>query len=128
VLEHLGPRQPRFDVSFVGQIAADHPLHAHRERLLDALLTDVDVAIFSPSGATRPPAAAGVVTRRLLYAGTRALRRAGVSEATVRRLPLVGRAAGWPAPPRGAPPARVPRALRPGGLGRETDPSLRDSP
>ena len=125
VLEQLGPRRPALDVSFVGQIAADHPLHAHRERLLDALLADVPVAVFSP--VTPAPSAASVLPRRVLYAALGALRGAGVPEATLRRLPLLGRAALWPAAPRGPMPERLRRALRPGRFGLEMYRTLRDS-
>ena len=127
VLESLGPREPALDVSFVGQIAADHPLHAHRERLLDGLLADLEVAIFSPTAETRPPSRAAVFPRRLLHAGAQSLRRAGLSEATLRRLPLLGRAAGWPTVPRGPLPARLARALRPGRFGFAMYRTLRDS-
>ena len=127
VLEGLGAREPTLDLSFVGQIAADHPLHAHRERLLDALLAEIDVAVFSPTSDARRPSAAAVLPRRLLYAGAQSLRRAGLPEATLRRLPLLGRAAGWPTVPRGPLPARLQRALRPGRFGMAMYRTLRDS-
>ncbi len=127
VLESLPPRQPTLNVSFVGQIAADHPLHAHRERLLEALLIDLDVAIFSPTVEVRRPSPAAVFPRRLLYAGAQSLRRAGLPEATLRRLPLLGRAAGWPTAPRGPLPARLRRALRAARFGLAMYRTLRDS-
>jgi len=127
VLERLPARAPTLAVSFVGQIAADHPLHAHRERLLDALLADTEVAVFSPAAGTRPRSAAAVLPRRLLYAGAEALRRTGLPETALRRLPLLGRAAGWPSAPRGPLPARLRRALRPGRFGLEMYRTLRDS-
>ena len=127
VLERVGSRQPTLDVSFIGQIAADHPLHAHRERLLDALLEDTAVAVFSPSAGARRPSPAAVFPRRLLYAGAQSLRRAGLPEATLRRLPLLGRAAGWPSVPRGPLPARLRAALRPGRFGLAMYRTLRDS-
>jgi spore maturation protein CgeB len=127
VLERLAPRHPALDVSFVGQIAPDHPLHAHRERLLDELLAEVDVQVYSPAAGTRAPSRSKVIPRRVLYAGVEALRRSGLSEATLRRLPLIGRAAGWPSAPRGAVPERLRRALRPGRFGLEMYRTLRDS-
>jgi len=127
VLDRLGPRQPTLDVSFVGQLAADHPLHAHRERLLDALLAEVPVAVFSPSVGIGPRSRGRALPRQLLYAGAVALRRSGVPEESLRRLPLLGRAAGWPCAPRGPLPGRLRRALRPARFGLAMYRTLRDS-
>ncbi|HKQ58832.1 MAG TPA: hypothetical protein VJY35_13275, partial [Candidatus Eisenbacteria bacterium] len=85
VLESLPPRAPTLDVSFVGQIAADHPLHEHRERLLEALLAERPVAVFSPTAETPAPMAAAVGPRRVLYAAAQALRRTGMDEEALRR-------------------------------------------
>jgi spore maturation protein CgeB len=124
VLETLGPRSAMLDVSFVGQITE---LHAHRERLLDALLAEIEIAVFSPTAGASPPSAASLLARRLLYAGARGLRHLGASEDALRRLPLLGRAAGWPAAPRGALSARLRKALQPGRFGLELYRTLRDS-
>lgn len=127
VLAKLGARAPRLALSFVGQIAADHPLHGHRQRVLERLLGEVDLAIFSPSGDAPTSGAATTIAKRAAFAAARALERLGMPRSTLRRVPLVGRAATWPAPPRAALPAPLRRALRPGRFGLELYRTLRDS-
>lgn len=127
VLESLEERPSRYDVTFIGQITAGHPLHIHRERLLEALRREVDVTIFSPSGGDglwdRPRARA----RRVVYQGVQVLKRFGIRSRMLERIPVMRQAATWPTPPRGPLPAGLKRALRPGRFGLEMYQTLRDS-
>lgn len=125
LLERLKAQPPQWDVSFVGQLAADHPLHVHRERLLDQALRSVEIAVFSPAG--RRPSALGAAARGMLWGAARAGRSLGWSEESLRRVPALGRAVAWPAPPRGPLPGRLRRALRPPRFGLAMYQTLRDS-
>ncbi len=125
VLERIEQRPPTIDVSFVGQLAADHPLHVHRERLLATLLEHVDVAVFAEAR----PRARGLplAARRVVHDGLHALRRLGAPETALRRLPVVGRAAGWAVRPRGPLPPRLAAALQPPRYGLAMFQTLADS-
>jgi glycosyltransferase involved in cell wall biosynthesis len=127
VLASLEPGPPRYDVTFVGQIAPGHPLHVHRERLLEALRREVDVTVFSPSGAAgrweRPRARA----RQAVYAGVQALRKAGVPPALLSGIPALRHALTWRTPPRGPMSEGLRRAILPARFGLEMFQTLRDS-
>jgi hypothetical protein len=125
VLEHLVSRPPLHDATFIGQLAADHPLHVHREQLLEDLLREIPLAIFAP----RPErlSSAGAGARSLAWRVARVLRAAGVPDAALARIPGIGRTATWPAPPRGPLSDRLRRALRPPVFGLAFYQTLRDS-
>ena len=127
VLHALGPREPKLALSFVGQLAADAAIHVHRERLLERLLGEVDLAVFSPSHARTPGSPAMRAVKGAAFVIARALERAGVPREALRRWPAIGAAAAWEAPPRGGLNARLQAVLRPGCFGMELFRTLRDS-
>jgi hypothetical protein len=127
VLPSIEDRPPRYDVSFIGQITLGHPLHIHRERLLDAIRREVDVTLFSPSGETGSWEQPRAHVRRAVYAGVRVLKRIGVPAGLLRVIPVVRQAATWPTTPRGSLPVGLQRALHPGRFGLEMYQTLRDS-
>lgn len=126
VLASLGPRAPSIPLGFVGQIAPDHPLHVYRQRVIERLLESVGLAIFSPSAGASAGSAPVIAAKRVVFALAQALRAAGIPAGTLRRWPVVGRAVAWPAPPRGALPARLRAAMRPGVFGMDLYRALRD--
>jgi spore maturation protein CgeB len=127
VIPRLGPPGERFDAVFVGQFDPDAPTHALRERLVERLVAEAGIAVFSPSGA---PGAASRWRRRAHALAWDALglgRRLGVPGAVLERLPLIGRAAAWPARPRVALPGALASVLRPPRFGLEMYRTLRDA-
>jgi len=110
VLEGIAPRRPTLAVSFVGQIAPDHPLHAHRERLLDALL------------ATRTSRCSALGPRRRPSRPPGRSQRRGLSAVTS---PAAGRRGRGPAPPH---PAGGPRGPLAGGAARQAARAPRPRP
>jgi hypothetical protein len=126
VLERLSPGPFSHDVCFVGQLDPDHPLHEHRERILDALLARFDLAVFAHT-----PSQAGGRGRRAVkraaWHAAHVLRRTGVPEGAIRRLPVIGRAAAWPGAPRVQLPPRLARALKPPRFGLAMYQLLRDA-
>jgi hypothetical protein len=127
ILGRLADRPAAHGVTFIGQIAHDHPFHIERERLLTAVVREIEVTIFSPSGGSGARAGAGTVARQAVYDAMAALRARGVGEPTLRRLPLIGRATRWPSRPRGPLPPALRRAIRPARFGLEMFQTLRDS-
>jgi len=88
-LEH-GPK--RWEVSFVGQILAGDATHATRARVLERIHASARVSIFSPDGTPRVRDVARARLRASAGAFGRALLRAGVPEAGMRRVPRLARA------------------------------------
>jgi spore maturation protein CgeB len=127
ILGRLVERPAAHALTFVGQIAHDHPFHIHRERLLEALLRETDVTIFSPSGEDSARHSTGNRVRQILYDAMATLRAMGVGDGVLRRLPLIGRATRWPARPRGPLSPRLRGAIRPARFGLEMFQTLRDS-
>lgn len=125
ILGRLADRPAAYGVTFIGQIAHDHPFHIQRERLLDTLVREIEVTIFSPSGGSG--AGAGTFLRQTAYDAMASLRGRGVGEPTLRRLPLIGRATRWPSRPRGPLPRALRRAIQPARFGLEMFQTLRDS-
>lgn len=126
VLEALDPRAPTIALGFIGQIAPDHPLHVHRQRVIERLLDTVGLAIFSPSAEASAGSAPVIAVKRAVFGLAKGLRAAGLPATTLARWPVVGRAVTWPAPPRGALPARIRAAMRPGVFGMDLYRALRD--
>ena len=127
VLPALEERPPRYDVTFIGQITLGHPLHVHRERLLEALRREVDVTLFSPSGQGGRWEWPRARARQAVYAGVQALRKVGMPATVLRGIPVLRHALTWPTAPRGPLPAGLRRALRPARFGLEMYQTLRDS-
>ncbi len=125
VLERLGGAREKFEAAFVGQFDPGAPVHAAREAVLEALLERHPVAVFSPMA--RRPGALEIAAKRAVWGAAAALRRAGVPAAAMRPVPGLGRAAGWPGPPRGGLPPRLAAAIRPARYGLELYGTLRDA-
>ncbi|HEX7808284.1 MAG TPA: FkbM family methyltransferase, partial [Thermoanaerobaculia bacterium] len=100
VLERLSPiAQPAVDFSFLGSVVLAGDFHRERARILDALVRDTSLAIWSdvapPSVRTR----AGQRARILAFDATATARELGIPRQALSRIPLIGRAAHWPARP-----------------------------
>jgi len=125
VLASLASRPPAHDVVFAGQFDPGAPAHAQREQVLEALLATREVAVF---GATAPRGGiAATAMKQAAWSMAAGLRSVGVPDDAVQKIPGVGRAASWPAPPRGDLPPRLARALRPPRFGLDMYQTLRDS-
>jgi spore maturation protein CgeB len=127
VRERLGPPREKLDVVFVGQFDPDAPTHAPRERLIERLIGEVGIAVFSPSGAPSPSERWRRRGRALAWDALQLGRRLGVTAAALGGFPLLGRAASWPARPRVTLPAAIARAIRPPRFGLEMYRTLRDA-
>lgn len=125
VLARLEQRPPTLSASFVGQFDPAAPGHALREQVLESLLASQPISIFAP----RPtrPSPAKLLAKRAAWLAAGTLRRVRLGEAALRRLPVLGSAAGWSAPPRGALPARLAAATQPPRFGLAMFQTLSDS-
>ncbi len=119
VLDRLAPPREPLDVVFVGLFDPDAPTHAQRERLVERLLAEVSIAVFSPIGALGASERWRLRARALVWDALELARRAVGPRVEPRRIPLLGRAADWQGRPRPSLPPRLKRALRPGRFGLE---------
>lgn len=128
VLEHLAAREPRFDLSFIGQIVRGTEFHLERERILEALVDSVEIDVFSPT----PEAS---VLRDYLrffaksgaWTAARFLTEARIPTAMLDRLPLVRNALHWRSPPALSVSPKLRGRIRSGVFGLEMFQLLRDS-
>ncbi|MEO5616812.1 MAG: glycosyltransferase [Candidatus Eisenbacteria bacterium] len=125
VLKRLVERAPSLDAVFVGQFDPGAPSHAAREQVVDALLENHRVAVFSPP--SRRSGGFETAARGAVWSVAAGLRRAGVPETALRRVPGLGRAAAWPGAPRGAPSARLAAAIQPARYGLAMYQTFRDA-
>jgi len=125
VLAMLGEAPPSLDAVFVGQFDPGAPSHAAREQVLESLLASRAVGIFSPP--IRRPGGIETLAKRAAWEVAAGLRRAGVSEETLRPVPGLGRAAAWPGPPRGELPPRLAAAIQPARYGLAMYRTLREA-
>jgi hypothetical protein len=121
----LEVREPRWHLSFVGQIPAGEGTHGTRAELLDRVRREIDVAIFSPDPSPRLRDAVRARLRRTAGSVARGLLRAGLPERTLAKSPKLARAA-LERPPRGL-PAGLRHVIRPPVFGLEMFQTLRDS-
>jgi spore maturation protein CgeB len=121
ILTRLPPRSPVIeDVLFAGSIARGEGDHLERERLIEALVEAVPTTIRCPQGSIsyrRDWVETNL--RRGVFQFLQTLRRAGVGETTLERLPVVGRAADWTKPPLSQINPRLHSRMQPAVFGLE---------
>jgi glycosyltransferase involved in cell wall biosynthesis len=123
----LQERQPCHECVFVGDIVRNGEYHLLREQCLEQLVGSIPLEIFSPSAALGWRAELWTLMQTAGYETVRGLKRMGVSESTVSKIPLVGRAAGWHARPL-IPVSRCLKPhIKPAMFGREMYQLLRDA-
>ena len=97
MLERLPARTTQVDeLLFAGSIARGVGSHLEREQLIEGLVGAVPVSIYCPQGEIPYPVdwlKTGL--RRSLYCLIQSLRRAGVPEPSLHRMPGIGRATHW---------------------------------
>lgn len=128
ILERIDLNTPKVDqFSFVGGIVRGKKFHQHREELLEGLVAQTNIQIYSPSAAMGLKDDLKTVAKMGAFGAANFLKAWGMSEETLMRLPVLKRAARWQSAPM-FPVSRVlgPR-LRPGVFGLEMYQVLRNS-
>jgi spore maturation protein CgeB len=123
----LARTPPVNQILFTGSIARGEGAHLERERLLEAIVDAVPISIYSPqSEISYLRDWAKTNLRRGVYFFMQALKKAGVSESTLRKIPKVGGATDWrKLPLRQINPHLYPR-MRPPFYGQEMFGAMRD--
>lgn len=127
VLERVEKRRKSVDLSFVGQLVRFSDYHLKRDSLLEQLAGQVALEIYSPSSCTSRREDLRSQIKVTLCHGMGVLRRLGVPESRLRRLPVLGIVAGlepeqcWSVNP------RLRRFLKPPVFGMEMFQLVADS-
>lgn len=83
--------QPNIDFSFVGQIVRESKYHLQRERLLENLVSQIPIQIYSPSADVTWRDTLKVSTKMTLYDMTQILKAIGIPRNLLVKLPKVGK-------------------------------------
>jgi spore maturation protein CgeB len=99
LLERLAPSHPSVDFSFLGSVVLAGSFHRERARLLDALVRETDLQIWSDVSLPPLRKRAGQQARILAFDAVAKARQFGISPQALAPIPLIGRATRWPARP-----------------------------
>jgi spore maturation protein CgeB len=100
VLEHLPAiTSPSVDFSFLGSVILAGSFHRERARILDALVRETTLRIWSDVSLPSLRSRAGQQARILAFDAMATARRLGIPQQALAPLPLIGRAARWPGRP-----------------------------
>lgn len=88
---------PSIDFSFIGQIARGKGLHNQRLKILNAIVKHCDINIYTPgkSGLEKLKSEG----EQYVYGFAQNLKAAGVSNAVLKEIPIIRKAANWTEPP-----------------------------
>lgn len=125
--ERLKARSKQIDFSFIGQLIRSNQFHLRREYLLEQLATRVGIDIFSPSADLDWKDDLRALAMAASYGGMKVLKAVGVSEFTLRTLPLIGRAVDLSSRPLCPVNPVLIKSMKPGVFGLEMYQVLRDS-
>ena len=104
ILERLNhDLDPVIDFVFIGSIVLRNQFHIERERLLTRLVDQIDIEIWSDLTNVGRSDRARLNAKRLVYDLVEILRRQGISESLLQRIPIVDKVMKWkerPAIPR----------------------------
>lgn len=120
VLKHI-------DFSFVGQLIRGTQYHLLREHLLEQIVSQVRIEIFSPSANTDWKNYVKALLKVAVYEGMKATRAIGFSESALRSFPIVGEAAHWISRPVLPINKKLQPFLKPAVFGLDMFQILRDS-
>jgi spore maturation protein CgeB len=96
IIQRLKESQSSIDVSFIGQIIRNKQFHLEREQILSELIErKVNLHIFTPSAGISLSEEIYALIRRNLFRGMNVLKKLGVPENTLTKIPKIGRAALW---------------------------------
>ena len=111
ILERLRSSEPTVDFSFLGSITKKSEFHNSREQLIVDLLERTPLQIWTHAPSTSLQERGNVLVRQWAFDAVRAASRVGVSEATLKSLPVAGKVKHWKARP-ALPPQLDERILR----------------
>jgi len=97
VLDRINRKQePFINFSFIGQIIRLPNFHVQREQVLQELVRQVDLEIFSPSFEVTWLDEASAFSRYLLYTFMNFLKSHHLPSELLKKIPILGRALSWP--------------------------------
>lgn len=116
-----------YDFTFIGQIIRHEAFHADRERILSALIAQMPIEIFSPSGKLNVKEELLLKARQHAFRLTQLLRSSGISERILANIPVLRKSAQWETFPTDPAPPTLKRAIRPPVYGLKMFRTLRNS-
>ncbi len=127
ILDRLGHGDKRYDFSFIGQVVRSEHFHNHRERLLELLAGRTEIAVFSSLMEVGLHARGKSLLLRRAYGVVERLRRRGVPERAIARIPILGRATKFASQPVEPVSGALHRCLNPAVFGLKMFQVLKDS-
>ncbi|NOY71314.1 MAG: glycosyltransferase [Gammaproteobacteria bacterium] len=115
------------DLSFVGQIIRNKAYHRDRERLLEELVSQMHVEIFSPGVSPVKSKNLRVALRPYIYNTAKLLDRVGVPKKILDKIPKIGEAINWPEEQVRPISAKLRPYMKPGVFGLSMFQTLHDS-
>jgi spore maturation protein CgeB len=98
VLDRIDRKQePFINFSFIGQIIRLPNFHVQREQVLQELVRQIDLEIFSPSFEVTRLDEASAFSRYLIYTFMNFLKSHYLPAELLKKIPILGRALSWPA-------------------------------
>ena len=119
--------EAKIDFSFVGSIVRGNEFHIERERILEELVTKIDVKIFTSAAEVSLTENIKAVLRGGLYDGVQILKKMGFSKSTLLSIPIVKKVANWKARPVKQTNSKLKPYMRPAVFGIEMFQTLRNS-
>lgn len=127
-LSKLGPPVKRYGLSFVGQLTRQNEFHLYRDALLERLINVVDLSIFSPSVDSYSFIDDfDFFVRKYSYKLMNVLKKAGISNEMLVKIPKIGKAAFWEKPPVEPVNPRLKSYIKPGVFGLQMYRILQES-
>ncbi|MHB9094566.1 MAG: CgeB family protein [Eubacteriales bacterium] len=128
ILERLDLKQiPYIDFSFIGQIVRSNEFHLERERILEQMISKVDVQIFSPSAEFDVMDDLKALAKDGLYETVKVLKTIGFTETVLTHVPIFRKAATWTSKPKHPVSPKLKPFMQPGVFGLEMFQTLRNS-
>lgn len=118
---------PDIDFSFVGQIVRDNQFHLEREYILEKLVSQINVSIFSPSADVGVADELKALLKIILFSSVKVIKGFGIPESTLARVPVIGKAAKWKIRPMRPVSPKLKPYMQPGVFGLQMFQTLRNS-
>ncbi|MBW4487536.1 MAG: glycosyltransferase [Trichocoleus desertorum ATA4-8-CV12] len=119
--------QPTINFSFIGQIVSNYKYHSERELILEKLVNELAIEIYSPSTFHQWNSELKVLLQNKIYRFMQGLQRIGISQSWLRKLPKIGKFASQGSMPTQIVSPRLRPFIKPAVFGLEMFQTLQNS-
>lgn len=123
----IEPKPKKIDISFIGQILRSSEYHLDRDRLLEQLVSQTSIQIFSPSVDFGWLDNLKAWARISLYAGMKGFQGMSIPDSFLQKVPVIGKAAKWTSRPKTPVNSKLKPFLKPAVFGLEMYQTLLES-